>query len=174
MTNGGLQNIAGFGRAGVQVIGMNAVTRFIERLVGRVRNIHPVLMIIGHMMRAEILSHFPQKEGDKGKSSDGSDWPDLSEMTIAMRTEGDPSKGRDPMALRDTGSLYASITYKIEGEMVYAGSNKKYAELQNFGGTTEEGFEVPAREFVWISDAKVQQMVDRLVNDLIAATFAYG
>ncbi len=174
MTMGGLQNIAGFGRAGVQVIGMSAVTRFIQRLVGSVRNIHPVLMIIGNMMRAEILSHFPQKVGEKGKSSDGQDWPDLSEMTIAMRTEGDPSKGRDPMALRDTGSLYTSITFKIEGENVFAGTNKKYAAMQNFGGTTEDGFTVPAREFMWISDAKVQEMIDRLVFGLIGSAFAYG
>lgn len=174
MTMGGLQNVAGFGKIGVQVIGMNRLTAFIQRLVGSVKNSHPVLMLIGNMMRAEILSHFPQKAGDKGKSSDGQDWPDLSEMTIAMRTEGDPSKGRDPMALRDTGSLYASINFQIVGEDVFAGTNKKYAAMQNFGGTTEEGYDVPAREFVWISDAKVEEMYNRLVDSLIAATFATG
>ena len=168
MTTGGfgMQNIPGFGSAGVQLIGAYKLQSFIRRLVGSVRDIHPVLNIIGNMMRNEILSHFPQAEGETGYNSDGTAWLPLSPMTIALRRKGDESKNRDPMPLRDSGILYNSITFKIEGQTVYAGTNVDYAEKQQFG----EGA-IPPREFVWISDAKVEEMYNRLVNSLIASVF---
>ena len=87
-----------------------------------------------------------------------------------MRRQGDESLDREPMALRDTGRLYNSIAYQIIGQTVYAGTNVAYAEDQQFGDGSGEGA-IPPREFVWISDTKVEEMYNRLVNSLIASVF---
>ena len=168
MTNGfGLQNVPGFGKVGAQVTGVEKLEHFIRELSRSSGKVGPVLRLIGGMMKKEIKSHFPKRKGERGVSSDGKPWPELSEMTKAMRRKGRKKHQRlEPLALRDTGDLYGSINYKVQGNVVYVGTNKDYAADQNFGTDT-----IPAREFMWIGDSKVEEIYNRLVNDLIGALF---
>jgi phage gpG-like protein len=116
---------------------------------------------IANIMLRDISDHFRDE-----KDSSSMRWPPLSQITIEKRRKG-PGSG-SPKPLIDTGQLFQSLNTEQTNDKEAVVSANKYdayfginvAELQNEGGRgkilEEDGtvteIEVPAREFMWISD----------------------
>ena len=162
LVNGIFQNIAGFGRVGVQVLGVDRLDRVLQALYNKNKNNNPVLRAVGMKMKTMIRSNFVAQE-----NADGSKWEPLSEYTKAKRAEGDPSLGRDPLILRDTGNLYRSIAFQALENAVIAGSNVKYGPKHQLG----EG--VPVRQFLYIRDSGIDELTRFITNELIVAALGH-
>jgi phage virion morphogenesis protein len=155
--------ISGFGRVGVQVVGLDALQGVIRKAILKNSSTQPIMMLIAQKMRVMILSNF-----DKKRNPDGSEWEPLSPLTVAMRRTG---RGIGyPRMLRDTGVLYNSITPQATDKEAVVGTNVPYARKHVYG---EDG--IPVRNFMWIEDSGVQELINMLNHELIIGAFSrYG
>jgi|GEM_PF-3324229 len=152
------RNISGFGRAGVQIIGMQHLDRAIQGLINANRQNNHVLRLIGLKMQTMVRSNFEREE-----NLDGSKWPPLSPWTLSERNA---APGEDVEKLRDTGRLYNSITFKVEGNAVYCGTNVQYGPKHQFGDPENN---IPVREFLYIRNSDVDELTRFLTNELIVS-----
>lgn len=161
--------IQGFGRVCVEITGVDDFNRAIEDVIRKNKNPNAILKLIGARMKKIIQGNFRAK-----KNLDGSPWEPLSATTIEMRRKGRRS-GRAPIPLRDTNRLYNSIGYIISSTGVTAGTNVTYGPLQQLGSDNIPGYEgarIPAREFIFLSDEHVSDIMEMLTNELIVEAFS--
>jgi phage virion morphogenesis protein len=177
MINGFMQNISGFGRVGFQVTGTDELKKVIGQAILINKNAGAILRMIGMRMKKMIQDNIKRQE-----NADGSKWEPMSEVTKELRRKGRGTG--EPILLRDTGRLFNSIAFKVNGNEIIAGTNVEYAPALQFGqkggwsGGNVEGkwigetmATIPARQFVYIRDADIEILTKMLTNELIIAAF---
>lgn len=129
----------------------------LTRLARNVDHLEPALNEIGFNVKQSILQNF---EGQH--DPDGNAWEGLSDATLENRRKS----GAGAEILRDTGLLNRSISYETGAFAVEIGSDKKYANMMQFGGKKAEypwlWGDIPERPFVGVSDADRGQILDIL------------
>ena len=111
------------------------------------------------------------------RSPDGQKWPDLSDHTKARRRKKRKWPGQ---ILHVSGRLAASISSSYDADSAIAGTNAIYATTHNFGaargefGATRTGRpipfgEIPARQFIGVSDDLHDEALDVLAEHLTRA-----
>lgn len=120
----------------ITIKGREKIDRALVNLGRELQNPQKALNQIGILMVTSVDKNF-EEQGRPIK------WESLKPMTIAMRRDKDKSKIK---ILQDSGILRGSIAYKIteDGTGVAVGTNKKYGEVHQFGGTSR----IPARTIV--------------------------
>ena len=101
---------------------------------------------------ADVSEHLYNTTIDRFETEtapDGSNWPDLSPVTIAAREKA----GTGTTKLRASGHLVGSINYRASSEDARIGSPVVYAAIQNFSGKAGRGQSVfiPQRQFIGLS-----------------------
>ena len=155
-----IKHIPGFGRVGIQLTGLDKLNAALNRLAYANKDVGSILRLIGERMRRFCVDNIKIRK----TQSDGTPWPPMSEATKAMRRTGGGTSA--PRLLEDTGRLRTSIAYKVEGNTVYTGTNVDYARDLQFG---DESKNLPAREFIWINDKTVEDLVKMLTNETIVS-----
>lgn len=123
----------------------------IDAVLGRLANadLRPLLDALG----AEVETQTRRRISEEKTSPDGTPWTPWSESYAATRHGGQS-------LLQSEGHLRDSIQYQLlsdnEAE-VAAGSNLAYAAIHQFGGE-EVGKNVPARPYLGLSDADVDDL----------------
>lgn len=138
------------------------VTRMLQRLIDSGNNPRPALLEIGEELVDSTKGRFESQSGP-----DGTPWARNSESTIKR-------KGRD-QPLTDGGTLMSQINYQLTGnDTLDVGSPTIYAAMQQFGGTKAEfphlWDDIPAREFIGISSADEEKIIDIFNDYLLNAT----
>lgn len=93
---------------------------------------------------------------EEKKSPEGEAWPEWSPAYKATRHGGQS-------LLQSGGGLVDSIQANPEGSVAEWGSNLVYAALHNFGGE-EVGINVPAREYLGLSDENLSDIEDLVID----------
>jgi len=122
---------------------------------------------IANVMFRDVSDHFRDE-----MDSSGSKWPPLARVTIEKRRKGTGSGS--PKPLQDTRQMLLSLNTEQTTTKEAAVSVNKYdayfgknaAELQNDGGKgkileengTVTEIDVPAREFMWVSDGAIKEI----------------
>lgn len=109
-----------------------------DRWIKALENPHKALKQIGALMVAESQSAFRNQQFGRDK------WLPRSSVNV-FGIISDFSKGSTPPqrrfesrpALRDTGRLSSSITFKVSGSVVEVGTNLDYAKVHQHGGEVE-------------------------------------
>lgn len=125
-----------------------------NRLLKSGQNLGPALADIG-----EDLSNSHDDRFDLEVSPEGGAWADLSQTTLDLKT-----KNTDKI-LTESSELRDSLHYQIEGDAILFGTNKIYAAMQHFGGTTPWG-DIPARPFIGLSAGDRNRAVEVLSDHL--------
>ncbi len=122
------------------------VTPALHALMRRLQDTRPAFANIAAALASESERQFRAESGPLGP------WPDLSQKSTIPRRE---QRGTWPgKKLQETaGGLAASVQTGYAPAEAWIGSNKPYAAMQHFGGTTSPrsmipGAEIPARPFL--------------------------
>lgn len=112
-----------------------------------------------------IVSSTQQRIESEKASPDGVPWPSLAASTQRKRARAGRAPGD---MLRFDGDLYRSITYLASDEDVVVGTNRRYAALQQLGGTPDMknpgARAVPARPFLGVSEDDQEEIL-RIITD---------
>lgn len=109
----------------------------LRRVAGGLQNPARALKVIGVLMVAESQSAFKQQEFGKKK------WDERSNPNVYGIINDFASGGGNPPsrrfqsrpALRDTGRLASSISYRVMSPSVQVGTTLDYSSVLHFGGT---------------------------------------
>lgn len=127
-------------------------------------NLAPVLDEIGSLVQDNVLLNFREQH-----DPEGNDWLELSDATLAQRRKN----GRGAEILRDRGILNRSITYNVSGQSVEIGTDEKYANMMQYGGTKTDfpwlWGDIPARPFLGVSDTDKAEINALLLRKLAEA-----
>ena len=105
-----------------------AVQDALDALAGKVKNLSPVMKIIGEYMVRSTEERFDRQ----GPAPDGSPWPPLKASTRKQK--------KHSKILTESGQLRGYIRYQLQGTSAVAiGSNKVYAAIQQLGGQITQG-----------------------------------
>jgi phage virion morphogenesis protein len=118
---------------------------------------------------AEVTTQTQRRISDEKTSPDGVAWPKWSDAYAKTR-EGGQS------LLLNEGDLVRSITHVVElgGREVDVGSNLVYAKIQNFGGAKVGKPNLPAREWLGLSNENkrdVQMVSSDFLDHHLSVTF---
>lgn len=121
------------------------VLAVLERLETLTGNLRPVMADIAQALASGTEKQFKDESGPGGK------WPDLSDTTKAMREKAGKWPGK--MLQVSAAGLAASVQTGFDANSAFIGSNKPYAAMMQFGGTTSPksmipGREIPARQYL--------------------------
>lgn len=121
------------------------VLSLISRLSAGMKDMRPAMANVAQALANESERQFATQSGPYGN------WPGLSSTTISLRSK----KGTWPGKILDVsaGGLAASIQTSYGYNFASIGSNKPYAAMQMFGGTTSAksmipGKKIPARPYL--------------------------
>ncbi|MFD2379154.1 phage virion morphogenesis protein [Ottowia pentelensis] len=120
------------------------VLDMLNRLMRGMADTTPVMADVAAGLLSQSERQFATESGPFGP------WPDLSDTTKALRTERGTLPGK---MLQASGALAASVQAAHGNGWASIGSNKPYAAMQFFGGTTSStsmipGKAIPARPFL--------------------------
>jgi len=121
---------------------------------------------------AAIMADRAEESFDMEQSPEGVPWAELSEVTMKFRR----AIGRDTgKKLKVTGQLAASISSQYGDGFAKVGTNKVYAAMQQFGGTTSPRSmipdkDIPARPFLGSNQNDRNEMAD-VINKFIVKAF---
>ncbi|SBW09159.1 Phage virion morphogenesis protein [uncultured Alphaproteobacteria bacterium] len=130
----------------VQLDGLAAMQSRLE-LLGRI-DIAP----LRHDLGAVVESQTRRRISEEKASPEGEPWKDWSPAYAATRHGGHS-------LLEDEGNLVDDIHFVVAGEAIEVGSNLVYAAIQHAGGA-EVGIDIPAREYLGLSDGNWSDLVD--------------
>lgn len=122
------------------------ITPALEALMRRLDNTAPAFANIAAALASESERQFATESGPAGA------WPDLSKQsTIPRRERAGTWPGRKLQV--SAGGLAASVQTGYAPAEAWIGSNKPYAAMQHFGGTTSAlsmipNAEIPARPYL--------------------------
>ena len=132
----------------------------LNKLKEKFDDLSPLMLTLSESMLFAIQENF-KSEGTRLPAED--QWPELSAWTISERT----SKGYWPgKKLHQTGDLIGSMHSEYDKNTAKAGTNKDYAEINNFGGINDKGFSVPARPFAQLIDEDLDGMMQDIMDYL--------
>ncbi len=132
-----------------------AVLDALQRLDDRLDNLTPAMRDIAGVLTDASERAFQ----DEADPATGTPWAPLTEATVGMRG------GDAHPILQRSGQLAASVNADWGRDFAAAGTNKAYAAMQQFGGTTAAtsmipGKDIPARPFLGIGDEDRDEILD--------------
>ncbi|MGV8987643.1 MAG: phage virion morphogenesis protein [Cypionkella sp.] len=145
------------------------VTAALERAIGAVSDLTPLMQSIGEILVVSTKARFGE-----GVAPDGSPWAPNSPVTLARK------KGTKPL-IGDDGLLNSQIFAEATADSVEVGSNRIQAAVMQFGaaqgefgaaiGKDKKGRDhfhsipwgdIPARPFLGLSDADRGNILDEI------------
>ena len=138
------------------------VLSMLTQLHERMGDLSPVMQqIAGYMHDSSEQAFANQRDPVTGDP-----WPELSEATLQMR----PDRAGGEL-LRDSAQLVDSLQQDFDAMSAYYGTNKPYAAMHQFGGTTSPrsmipNHEIPARPFLGLDDVAKGDVLDMLAGYL--------
>jgi phage virion morphogenesis protein len=140
----------------VDLLGEEAIARALNRLLSQLDDLSPALREIGeHMLEST------QNRMSRELSPDGQSWEPLSINTI----ENKSLSGQSDKILRGYGTLADLLNYQLNGNQLMFGSNMEYAATHQFG---RERANIPARQFLGVSDSDEVEILDILRSHLVS------
>ena len=145
------------------------LTRALEQLRARLSDMTPVMQDIGEYLVESTKARFVA-----GVDPDGDPWAAKSPVTMAA-TAAREKKAADPRPLfGPTGLLSSQISYEAGPDHVEAGSNRIYAAMMQFGGTTSAfphlWGDIPARPFFGLSETDETNILEIIAEGLQQAS----
>ncbi len=160
----------------IKTEGSDAVTAYLSTIAERTRNMRPIMKAIGERVAEQTKMRFQHG----GPAPDGTPWKaPVSPNPKRLRT------------LTVSGHLRDSIRYQLHGKNAVAiGTNKDYAAINQFGGTTSAhdifptrkkalktpfglfkkvrhpGSDIPARPFLGLSKENSDEIIG-IINEYI-------
>lgn len=155
----------------------------------RMRNLRPVMSVIGEIVKTSIKRNFEVggRYSEPGSWKGGSQtWQPLSLVTLLaggryLKKSGKWRKGaaerlEKRKILIKTGRLMKSITYKAADNQVATGSSLVYAAAQNFGLGERTSLKsrrrmpaLPARPFEVVQDEDLAEMREAMLEFIVGA-----
>ncbi|WP_265820941.1 phage virion morphogenesis protein [Geovibrio ferrireducens] len=134
--------------------------RKLTSLQKKLKNLRPILLEVGNMVRNDIEQAFEREQSPFGQR-----WQPLAVFTVLAGVRGrlTGKKGRETKQthnylqgrkiLTASGQLGMSFTVKADSDSVTVGTNKVYARIHHFGGKAGRGrrTSIPARPFLPVS-----------------------
>lgn len=132
-----------------------AISSLLSKLQGRLDDLSPVMLAITGVMSDATERAF-KNEADPVT---GAKWPELADDTVTMRG------GNAHPILQVTGQLAASVQPDYGKNYAEISTNKVYAAMHQFGGTTSPKSRIPnkpiqARPFLGLSPADEQDIMN--------------
>lgn len=146
----------------------NGVVMRLRKMTDKFENINPVLENIKERLLFSVEQNFLEggRYSAAGSIMGGSRrWAALSKVTKRLRAK----RGHWPgQILVDNAFLKQSISVEISGDNVIAGTNKKYAAIQQFGGMAGRGrkVKIPARPYLVFQDADIAAIEEMIAKHL--------
>ncbi|GFM37681.1 phage virion morphogenesis protein [Desulfovibrio psychrotolerans] len=148
--------------------GLDAIEARLGRLLAAGNDLRSAMDEIGSQVLQRTQRRFEEQQGP-----DGTDWPELSPVTVRKRGDTGP-------ILRITGHLYGSLEYKAQPDAVEIGSNWPYARIHQLGaaqgssGRTRRNGpipwgDIPARPYLGLSDDDAADVQDIIFHYLAGA-----
>jgi phage virion morphogenesis protein len=146
-----------------RITGAPEIARRLDALLRVAGNRTPTIRKIG----AAILFS-TQRRFEREQAPDGTPWRPLAPATLAAR-----GRGGTPQILRDSGRLYASLTYRATNDEAAVGTNVVYGAIHQLGGRAGRGGKaaIPARPFLGLSADDVRTVGEIVTEDLAAAFY---
>lgn len=131
------------------------INQLLGRLMGRMGDMSPVMLAITGVMSDATERAF-KNEADPVT---GAKWPQLTDDTVTMRG------GNAHPILQVTGQLASSVQTDYGKSYAEISTNKIYAAMHQFGGTTSPKSRIPnkpipARPFLGLSPSDEQEILD--------------
>ena len=125
-----------------------SVTTVLDKLLEHMSDLSPVMQEIAGYMHDSTEQAF----ADQRDPVTGEPWAALSEATLHMR----PDRAGGQL-LQDSAQLVNSLQSDFDGMAAYYGTNKPYAAMHQFGGTTASNsmipnHEIPARPYLGLDE----------------------
>ena len=151
-------------RLKVEVRGLDATLRGLDRLAAAGRDLTPAMRDIGEHLLRTTRDRFDTQE-----AADGTPWAPLSETTKQRKR-----RNRDKILTRD-GFLRGNLAYRAGADYVEVGSPSLYAGTHQFGakkgafGSTAKGApvpwgDIPARPFLGLSSDDQSEIVQLITE----------
>ncbi len=155
-------------RISIDVVGIDTATKRLGALAAAGQDLTPVMRDIGEYLVRVTKDRFADERGP-----DGTPWQPLSEATRKRKR-----RNKSRILTRD-GFLGGQIPFQagpaevlVGSPLVYAGTHQFGAEKGSFG-TTSKGSpipwgDIPAREFLGLSDADAGEIEDLVADYLLS------
>lgn len=114
----------------------------------------------------EAYMLFIRDNVEKEQSPDGVKWRPLSPWTASRQVAKGKRRGFHPI-LRVTGRM-TDLYVQVEASGVRVGTNAEYAPLQQYGGKSAKGHDVPARPWLFDSSGGVPERFRALLAQMAA------
>jgi phage virion morphogenesis protein len=124
----------------VDVLGVSAISKEINRLLQQGQNLAPAFRDIGEHFITSTQQRFRDQE-----SPDGEAWELLSVDTILNKA----LTGQSDSILRGYGTLADTLNYQLNNDQLMFGTNMEYGASHQFG---RDEINLPAREFLGVSN----------------------
>ena len=133
----------------------------LAKLQRRLGNMRPVMAGIANMMLEAVERNFATETDP----STGLRWTPLSTNTIKSRTKRGHWPGK---ILQVSGNLAASISANYGDDYAIVGTNKVYAAIHHFGGSTgrRHAANIPARPYLGLSKQAEQDIINTVSSYL--------
>ena len=139
------------------------VLSVLTQLHERMGDLSPVMQqIAGYMHDSSEQAFANQRDPVTGDP-----WPEFSDTTLQLR----PDRAGGQL-LRDSAQLVGSLMQESDGLSAYYATDKPYAAMHQFGGTTSPrsmipNVEIPARPFLGLDDVAKEDILDMLAGYLV-------
>ena len=139
------------------------VLSMLTKLHERMGDLRPVMQeIAGYMHDSSEQAFANQRDPVTGDP-----WPEFSDTTLQLR----PDRAGGQL-LRDSAQLVGSLMQESDGLSAYYATDKPYAAMHQFGGTTSPrsmipNVEIPARPFLGLDDVAKEDILDMLAGYLV-------
>ncbi len=139
------------------------VLSMLTKLHERMGDLGPVMQeIAGYMHDSSEQAFANQRDPVTGDP-----WPEFSDTTLQLR----PDRAGGQL-LRDSAQLVGSLMQESDGLSAYYATDKPYAAMHQFGGTTSPrsmipNVEIPARPFLGLDDVAKEDILDMLAGYLV-------
>ena len=139
------------------------VLSMLTKLHERMGDLGPVMQAIaGYMYDSSEQAFANQRDPVTGDP-----WPEFSDTTLQLR----PDRAGGQL-LRDSAQLVGSLMQESDGLSAYYATDKPYAAMHQFGGTTSPrsmipNVEIPARPFLGLDDVAKEDILDMLAGYLV-------
>ena len=139
------------------------VLSILTKLHERMGDLGPVMQEIAGYMHASSEQAFANQRDPVT----GDPWPEFSDTTLQLR----PDRAGGQL-LRDSAQLVGSLMQESDGLSAYYATDKPYAAMHQFGGTTSPrsmipNVEIPARPFLGLDDVAKEDILDMLAGYLV-------
>lgn len=128
-------------------VDISAVDRGLDALTRAARDLGPAFKEARKPVRKDQRDHAQRRQGPDGP------WQPKSRLTRAREALAAKRAKRRPRTKRLLGRLPGAIKVESNRWRVVARSKSRWSNVHQEGGTAGRGARIPARPFLWVSDA---------------------